>query len=194
MLTPEQFRLLRARQLSARGFIQTSRPKGMTMIHLLRLRFADPAEPNKLSGIELADLQPISLDCVVKGQPAVLDVALTAHNAVDTHPALCTPGYWQDQVLGTADQLAAVIDDDTPELQSAAHFVTQTHASTIALRLRRVQPKPLAPPAGDQSPGDVPPAPQQQPQQPAQAPQRPVPPPAPRPAQPQVNNQHNQRR
>lgn len=155
------------------------------MIHLLRLRFADDTEPQKLSGTELADLQPISLDCVVKGQPAVLDVALKAHNAVETHPALCTPGYWQDQVLGTADQLAAVIDADTPELQSAAHYVTQTHASTIALRLRRVQPKPPAPPAGDQSPCDAPPAPQQ----PALAPQRPVPPPAPRPAQPQVSNQ-----
>ena len=155
------------------------------MIHLLRLRFAAETEPQKLSGIELADLQPISLDCVVKGQPAVLDVALQAHSAVETHPALCTPGYWQDQVLGTADQLAAVIDADTPELQSAAHYVTQTHASTIALRLRRVQPKPPAPPAGDQGPGDAPPAPQQ----PAPAPQRPVPPPAPRPAQPQVSNQ-----
>ena len=156
------------------------------MIHLLRLRFADDTEPQKLSGIEPADLQPISLDCVVKGQPAVLDVALKAHNAVETHPALCTPGYWQDQVLGTADQLAAVIDDDTPELQSAAHYVTQTHATTIALRLRRVQPKPPTPPAGDQSQGEVPP---QAPQQPASAPQRPVPPPAPRPAQPQVSNQ-----
>lgn len=156
------------------------------MIHLLRLRFADETEPNKLSGIELADLQPISLDCVVKGQPAVLDVALQAHNAVETHPARCTPGYWQDQVLGTADQLAAVIDDDTPELQSAAHYVTQTHTSTIALRLRRVQPAPPPPPPGDQSQGDVPPVP---PQQPAPAPQRPVAPPAPRPAQPQVNNQ-----
>lgn len=162
----------------------------MTMIHLLRLRFADDTEPQKLSGLDLADLQPVSLDCVVKGQPAVLDVALQAHNAVETHPALCTPGYWQDQVLGTADQLAAVIDDDTPELQSAAHYVTQTHASTIALRLRRVQPKSPTPPAGDQSQsqGEAPQAPQA-PQQPAPAPQRPVPPPAPRPAQPQVSNQ-----
>lgn len=161
----------------------------MTMIHLLRLRFADELEPQKLSGIDLVDLQPIALDCMVKGHPAVLDVALKAHNAVDTHPALCTPGYWQDQVLGTADQLAAVIDADTPELQSAAHYVTQTHATTIALRLRRVQPKPPAPPAppaGDQSQGDAPPAPLQQP---APAPQRPVPPPAPRPAQTQINNQ-----
>lgn len=155
------------------------------MIHLLRLRFADDTEPQKLSGIDLADLQPIALDCVVKGHPAVLDVALKAHNAVETHPALCTPGYWQDQVLGTADQLAAVIDADTPELQSAAHYVTQTHASTIALRLRRVRPEPPTPPAGDQSQGEAP----QAPQQPAPAPQRPVPPPAPRPAQPQVNNQ-----
>lgn len=154
------------------------------MIHLLRLRFADDTEPQKLSGIELADLQPISLDCVVKGHPAALDVAPKAAVAVESHPAMCTPGYWQDQVLAAADQLASVLDD-MAEIQSTARYVTQSHAYEIAVRLRRVHQgnqgnQEPDPPAGNnqgnQQPAQVPPVPRQAP-------------PAPRPAQPQINNQ-----
>ena len=168
MLSPERFRLLRARQLAARAALPpTSKPKDAPMIHLLRLRFAGPAEPNKLSGIELDALEPTSLDCVVRGSACALDVTLKAYVSAESHPAMCTPGYWQDQVLLAADQLASVLDD-MPEIQSTARFVTPTAMAEIAVRLRRV-------PQGNQQPI--------QPPVPRQAP------PAPRPAQPQVNQQ-----
>ena len=154
------------------------------MIHLLRLRFADPAEPNKLSGIELEHLEPTSLDCVVRGSACALDVTLKAYVSAESHPAMCTPGYWQDQVLLAADQLASVLDD-LPEIQSTARYVTPTAMAEIAVRLRRVhqgnqgnqQPDP---PAGDTPQGN---------QQPIQPPVPRQAPPAPRPAQPQVNSQ-----
>ena len=157
------------------------------MIHLLRLRFADPTEPNKLSGIELDHLEPTSLDCVVRCYTCALDVALKAYVFAESHPAMCTPGYWQDQVLLAADQLASVLDD-MPEIQSTARFVSPTAMAEIAVRLRRVhqgnqgnqQPDPPAgndqAPQGNQQPAQVPPVPRQAP-------------PAPRPAQPQVNQQ-----
>lgn len=188
MLSPEQFRLMRARQAAAHHALPpTSKPKDAPMIHLLRLRFADPAEPNKLSGIELDALEPTSLDCVVRGYACALDVAPKAAVAVDSHPAMCTPGYWQDQVLAAADQLASVLDD-MAEIQSTARYVTQSHAYEIAVRLRRVHqgnqgnqvPDPPAgndqAPQGNQQPAQVPPVPRQAP-------------PAPRPQQPQVNQQ-----
>ena len=151
------------------------------MIHLLRLRFADDTEPQKLSGIELEHLEPTSIACVVRGYACALDVMLKAYITAESHPAMCTPGYWQDQVLLAADQLASVLDD-MPEIQSTASYVTPTAMAEIGVRLRRVhqgnqQPDPPAgdPPQGNQQPIQ-PPAPRQAP-------------PAPRPAQPQVNQQ-----
>lgn len=145
------------------------------MIHLLRLRFADPTEPNKLSGIELERLEPTSLDCVVRGYACALDVALKAYVSAESHPAMCTPGYWQDQVLLAADQLASVLDD-MAEIQSTARFVSPTAMAEIAVRLRRVHQGNDQAPQGNQQPAQVPPVPRQAP-------------PAPRPQQPQVNQQ-----
>lgn len=174
------------------------------MKHLLRLRFPDDAEPNKLAGLQLDTLHPVTLAVVVAGKPAMLEIKKAKQVQVDNGVNI-SYGYWQDLALETADALCATFgaEESIPEISAQVPpFATRDALYYLVVRLSRpVAPAPdLVPdfvldvgdnqvrPVADQPAPDVPapvsaPAPANTP-----APSRPAPPPA-RTAPPPVNSQ-----
>lgn len=147
-LTPTEFRKRMAARRAKSASPTTSRQQDIHMIHLLRLRWANEAEPNKLAGLDLDTLKPVTLSVVVGGEPALLDIRKSSSLAVEMPPMHATPGYWQDLVLQTADALCQTFDGEKLQEITAQcpQYCTATTTYNLSVTLRRLPVAPLETP------------------------------------------------